>query len=266
MKKDTLLIIAGFDPSQGSGILLDLRIAKALQIKSFPLISSLALQNNQSFFGLQSFSQKDILIQLDSLDSNQIGAIKMGAAGSIKIWDILISKIKKLDIPLVVDPVFKTSSGGKLINEIADQSIRNFYIEKLAPLSTLFTPNYQEARFLLDDQLNIFSVEELAKKLYQKMKCAILITGGHPILSHSETLTDTLIYMKNGKILFKHFSHPKFEKGEIRGTGCALSTAICTQILKGIDLENACRMGIDQVQNWIEIAQEVEPNLYHLYP
>ena len=61
-----------------------------------------------------------------------------------KIIKILYNQLKKLKIPIVVDPVIQSTTGGALIKKSAIKDFQKYLI----PLATVITPNKFEAEIL----------------------------------------------------------------------------------------------------------------------
>jgi len=261
-----LLLIGGLDPTGGAGLFLDFRIANALSCRANALVTALALQTDEQFLELQPLSDSDIFAQWECLDLRKIGAIKIGALGSLHFWPKMISKIKNLGVPVIVDPVLKTSSGGNLIEGSSLRKIREFFTREIPSFCSLLTPNYEEACFLLKiDKKNALPVDEIAQKLFEELKCNILLKGGHAPNPKEDFLMDFLVFKHKGEIISERFSHKKTKKN-VRGTGCALATAISAHLLQSHDLDKACPKALSQLSPWIARAQEVKPGIFPLVP
>jgi len=262
--KKSLLTIGGFDPSGGAGITLDLQAGFALGVPTLPIITTMTFQSDAKFHRQNPFTEENLLQQFHCLNPQTIGVIKVGALGSLTNFQVLWPQLISFEIPIIIDPVFKTSSGGKLIEEESEKKIREFYLKTLAYRCQLITPNYEEACFLLSinpmEPKERIHPKELAKALQKELPCPILLKGGHAP-DRKESLEDLLIL--EGEIY--SFRHPYQPKKKIRGTGCALATAISSYLLsEGNDLKFACKKAINQLTAWIETAYEVEPGLFHL--
>jgi hydroxymethylpyrimidine kinase/phosphomethylpyrimidine kinase/thiamine-phosphate diphosphorylase len=110
----------------------------------------------------------------------------------------------------------------------------------LLPVCTLLTPNIDEAKRLTG--LAIDSVDDVvvaAKKILSFGTKAVLIKGGH--LS-SETTDLVQDYFSDGERSF-WLSSEKKNTHNMRGTGCALSSAISSAIALGYSLYDAVVIG-----------------------
>src|SRR5262249_40158203 len=156
--------IGGLDTSGGAGLAVDLRVAGALKIRGLPVATCLAIQSDQNFVRLKVLDTADVRAQFDAVKGVGIAAVQIGAFGALELWPEIIEEIKKLKVPVVVDPVLASSSGTSLIAKASTEEIRQFYIERLAPLCALLTPNYNEA-MMLSGATGKVSLSDLAKKL-----------------------------------------------------------------------------------------------------
>ena len=102
-------------------------------------------------------------------------------------------------------------------------------------MATLLTPNIPEAARLLDEPVatSAESLVEQARRLSDRARCAVLLKGGH---ATSDTVTDILCH---GDTIVR--LDGARQRGTLRGTGCALSTAIALHLARSLALEDACR-------------------------
>ncbi len=203
----SILIVAGFDPSGGAGIVADVKVCKELNINPKVVISSIIPQNNLRVYNNYPLSEENIKEQLKSVfEEFDIKYVKIGVI-SEECSKILLKYIKNYDLKIILDPVLYSSTNYKLI-EISDSYLN------LIKNSFLITPN--------NGEYNI-----LKKYLNDDFDGYILKTG----------IDDVLI--KNNKIL-KVFKGKKIDR-EVHGTGCVYSTAITSFLSLGYDLELAIK-------------------------
>ena len=248
-----LVLIGGLDPSLGAGIALDLRIAQSFPTNAYPLITSFALQTDNHFNNLIAVTNDQFQGQWAGALKEPVSAIKMGALGSTKFWQGWIKKIPQ--IPLVIDPVLQTSTGGNLCREEDHLTTKDIYQEILFPHATVITPNSKEARFFLEEDPTC-SIKIFTQKLHEKFGCAVLLTGGH-----EEKIENILCW--NGKT--EIIRQKRINKKNIRGTGCAVSTLIAIYLANGKNIPEAVNLALENTYQAIENAQEVSPGVYHLF-
>src|SRR5213592_1384908 len=75
----TVLIIAGFDPSGGAGVLADAKTVAAMGCYAAAAVTSLTFQNTQGIFGAAHQSAGTLTAQLDPIfDDLEVDAVKTG--------------------------------------------------------------------------------------------------------------------------------------------------------------------------------------------
>jgi hydroxymethylpyrimidine/phosphomethylpyrimidine kinase len=161
-------------------------------------------------------------------------------------------------IPVVLDPVLVSSSGGVLL----DARGRAALLEKLIPQATLVTPNVPEIAALLGEPVATNEVEWVnqARRLLEFGCQAVLLKGGH---ATGEEAVDLLVMRaqtpqherrqpeaRHGEVgkSGNPVGHIVVEKitskrvpGTSRGTGCALASAIAAGLTCGHSLAEACK-------------------------
>ena len=94
-------------------------------------------------------------------------AIKIGMINAPEVVFAIVSCLKKFpEVPVVFDPVMVATSGDKLIQDDTIDILKN----ELFPLSTLITPNIDEAEIL--SGMKISSKEDMisaGKKIVKKL-------------------------------------------------------------------------------------------------
>jgi hydroxymethylpyrimidine/phosphomethylpyrimidine kinase len=146
-----LLSIGGSDPSSGAGIQSDVKAFAEFNAYGLTVITAITGQNTSSFGMIEPVSQKILKNQLESIISDfQIDGIKIGMVFNSQIIKTLYHQLKKLKIPIVVDPVLKSTTGGMLIEREAIADFQKYII----PLATVITPNKFEAEILSKIKIN----------------------------------------------------------------------------------------------------------------
>ena len=160
-------------------------------------------------------------------------------------------------IPIVVDPVLVSTSGGVLL----DAGGRAALTEALFPLAALVTPNVPEAAALLCEALatDEAGLVQQGLRLLGFGSRAILLKGGHRYAGHghagrhaaghidAEDAVDLLISgaTAGGRTVERIVA--RRVAGTSRGTGCALASAIAAGLAAGKPLNEACRAAKDYV-------------------
>ena len=101
-----LLSIGGSDPSSGAGIQSDIKTFSALGAYGLTIITSVTGQNTSNFGMVETVSKNILKNQLESVISDfKIDGIKIGMVYNSEIIKIVHKYLKKLKIPIIVDPV-----------------------------------------------------------------------------------------------------------------------------------------------------------------
>lgn len=225
------LTIAGSDPSGGAGIQADLKTFCMNGVYGQSVITALTVQNTTGVKECKALSPLFFKRQLECVLSDiQSDSVKIGMTCNSSLISIIASSIKKYNLKNVVtDPVLISTSGKPLVNKKGIKALT----QKLFPLSTLITPNLDEAEFLSGIKIqNQKDTENAAVLLNKKYGCNVLIKGGH-----SKNNCNDYLYYKDKNILKgEWFNSQRIENKNTHGTGCTLSSAISANLAKGLTL------------------------------
>lgn len=237
------LVIAGLDPSGGAGLSLDVGIIRSLGMHALPIATGVAVQGSKELIRVVPADPGLIQEQLSVVEKEfAIGAVKIGMLGSQAIAHVLVDWLRERPrLPVVLDPVLRTSSGGNL-----GQEIMHVIAHDMLPLATVVTPNLDEAAALTG--LTVTSREDMvsaAHALRQRGTRWALVTGGH--LGKGEAAD----YLEGpGESMW--LSKPRLPGGRhVRGTGCALSSVLSAGLAKGDPVPTAAGAAKDWVERGI---------------
>ncbi|SMF20258.1 thiamine phosphate synthase [Pseudobacteriovorax antillogorgiicola] len=226
--------IAGSDPLACSGIQADQRAAQAQGVHCCTILTAQTSQNHEDCHTITAVPAADILEQSKAVQLNSpADAIKIGMLAAGHSVTAVAEITRSMKVPVVYDPVLKTSSGGLALGDNSIAIIR----EQLLPTVTVLTPNIPEAEALVG--FPITSTDDFrraAQELRSLGAHAVLIKGGHG--PDDEDATD---YFHDGERAM-WLTSPRSE-GEYRGTGCYLSTAIACGLAQGLDPREAVVQG-----------------------
>lgn len=241
-----ILSIAGSDSGGGAGIQADLKTASALGCHAMTAITAITAQNTLGVTAIQPVENSVLQAQIDAVFSDiGVDAVKLGMLANSDIVKVVADAMEKWQPKyLVVDPVLRATSGA----DLGGDDVVNSMKEILFPLATLITPNLFEASAILKRPITkVSEMEEAGQDLLKFGSKAILLKGGH-LEGELEELVDVLVYLNDGKIHIRHYSHTRVKTNNTHGTGCTLSTAIASLLAQGLPLEDAVGRGIDYVQ------------------
>jgi len=227
-------VIAGSDSSGGAGIVRDLRVLADLEAHALCAITAVTAQTHGEVVGIHHIPPDLVRAQiLAALDTTSLGAIKIGMLGTAATVRAVADALPRNgSIPIVLDPVLLSSSGGVLLDEAG----RAEMLARLAPRAAVLTPNVPEAASLCGAS-PAASPEALmaqARTLLSTGARSVLLKGGH---GTGPQAVDLLLASEGAPIWL---SSPRME-GQCRGTGCALASAIAAGLAGGASVEAACR-------------------------
>lgn len=223
-------LIGGLDPSGGAGLIADARMAQALGCHPICIPSCNTVQNHSSCHSVHAIDLDILKPQMQLLlDMAKPDAIKLGLVPTLEMLNFLANVCSSLDVPVIVDPVFKTSSGF----ETARKELVEGYKTKLIPRAHVVTPNLDEAMELLGDNASKSTPDQIAKALKGLGAKTIVLKGGHDS-SQPYLVTDRIETAESSYQL-----ETDRLPGQFRGTGCALATAIACKMAKGFEPNEA---------------------------
>lgn len=253
------LSIAGSDPSGGGGLQADLQVFRALGVRGMGVVTALTVQDSERVHQVLPVFPNVVLDQLRVVLRDRVpDALKIGALGSDDVARSVELGLHELDpargTPIVLDPVLAASDGTPLIERRAWDTLRD-----LVGRATLVTPNLPEAAALTGSDVSTREgTEAAAAVLLSELGAgAALITGGH-----REGAPDDLLALRSGgSASFHWLPGERVAAGALRGTGCALSSAIAARLAGGEELRAAVESGRRFVRD--AIARSLPPFLVY---
>ncbi len=219
----TVLVFAGNDPSGGAGISADIEAIVSMGGHVLPVITALTVQDTQNVKRFEPVETGLLIEQARSvLEDIPVSAFKIGMLGSVEIVEAVHSILVDYpDCPVVLDPVLRAGGG----TDLADEELIDAMIELLFPLTTVLTPNSQEARRLAHEA---DTLDACAHELLD-MGCEyVLITGTHENTPH------VINSLYTNHRLLENFSWERLPE-VYHGSGCTLSSAIAGLLAHGLD-------------------------------
>lgn len=250
-----VLSIAGSDNSAGAGIQADLKTFCAFKTYGTTALTCIVAENPDKVYSIQPVHPEVLKDQIQSIVAfYDVAALKTGMVYSTAAIKIIVTALKPLRLPLVVDPVLVSTSGSFLIQEDAAKLMQ----KDLFPLATLVTPNLDEASFLLGKKIsNPAEAESAVKILFQKFKVPFLVKGGH---LKGKIAVD---YLCAGKTV-QRFSAPFIPRASTHGTGCTYSAAITCGLALGFGLEKSVSLAKKFITNAIKDHLPLSPSRHAL--
>ena len=254
-----LLTIAGTDPSGGAGVQADLKTFCAHGCYAMSVITAVVSQNTQGVIDFMDITPELIASQIDAVfEDISVDAVKIGMVSVPETIRTIGEKLQHYKPSIiVVDPVMVATSGHHLLAPQAVQTLK----DTLVPLAGVLTPNIPEAEVLADMEIHDFAaMEEACRKIAAMGAKAVLVQGGHRI----EDATDVLYDGKE----FHYFKGRHIDSTSTHGTGCSLSSAIASNLARGLELVEAVRQAKQFVFDGILHAEPIGKGhgpIHHFY-
>ena len=220
------LTIAGSDSGGGAGIQADLKAFAAAGCHGMTAIVALTAQNTVGVTAVHEVPADFVREQIDATFADiGVDAAKTGMLFSSEVIDAVVDAIAGRNVPLVVDPVMIASSGAKLLQDDAVESL----VSRLFPLATVVTPNLVEAEALAGSH---GPRRELAERIHALGASAVLVTGGHG--------DDPIDHLFDGE---RHLeiSVERHDVAATHGAGCTHSATLAAYLARAWPLEDAAR-------------------------
>ena len=230
-----LASIAGYDPSAGAGVLLDVRVFEKLGFRGAAVITAITAQNTRYVKNIYSLPSPLLREQYQVLSADMAFAgIKIGMVGSGENLNAVSEILTGLkDIPRVIDPIFRSSSGAWLL----DKEALSGFLEKIRKRATVLTPNLFEAGLMIGSEVrNVPDMREVAKEIYDSTRIPCLIKGGH-------LEDDAVNLLYDGQKVYL-FGKKKIKK-DVHGTGCFFSAGLLCYLAKGKSVAKACELATE---------------------
>jgi len=247
------LTIAGFDPSGGAGIVVDVKTFASLGCVPTAAVTSLTFQNSSAVFGAAHQTAEIVRQQVNSiLEGSHIAGAKTGMLPTAEIVREVARLFREADLPApVVDPVMRSTSGYDLIEADA----WDLLLSDLMPLARVITPNVPEAERITGLEISdADGMRRAAQHIREMGARAVLIKGGHLEKQRSEVRgqrsewgssptmregSDQAIDVLDDEGEITVFRGDWVEGPTMRGTGCMLSAAIAAGLARGMALKES---------------------------
>jgi hydroxymethylpyrimidine/phosphomethylpyrimidine kinase len=230
----TVLTIAGFDPSSGAGVTADLMVFAAHSLFGTSAITGLTVQSTVGVRSTHPVSAEILRKTLDCLDEDLPPAgIKIGMLGTADhvaevcdYLEVVRQRSRERPIPVVLDPVIRSSSGRELLDADGVTLLR----ERLLSLVDWVTPNLAELSALTGysvvDRADLpAACQALQASDGRKSSLGILATGGHL------DAPDDYLLSPSGEGVW--IPGTRVETRATHGTGCAFSSAFLSRLALG---------------------------------
>jgi hydroxymethylpyrimidine/phosphomethylpyrimidine kinase len=275
-KPPIVLTIAGFDPSSGAGVTADIKTIAAHGCYGVGCITAMTVQSTAGVRRVEAVDSRLISETLEELAADlEISSVHIGMLGSGKVVKAVAeffsvrqnsgkssgAAFGRARLPnVVLDPVFKSSSGADLLDPAGVRLLRDL----LVPLVDVITPNIDEAEALTGVKVKeLDDMRGAANKLHELGSIAVVITGGH-----LEKAVDLLSFTSGKGIEQEVFKAERQRSNSTHGTGCAFATAMACHLALNRGLAEATLLAKTYVSaaitNGHPLGHGIGP-VHHLY-
>ena len=236
----TVLTIAGFDPSSGAGVTADLMVFAAHSLFGTACITALTVQSTQGVRSMHATSAAVVQATLDCLEEDLPPAgIKIGMLATKDNTSIICDYLDKHQqehwhlpqswIPVVLDPILRSTSG----RELLESEGVTLMLDRLLPQVDWITPNLAELAVLSgievagrDDMPRACrALQTRTAQSPDGHRLGIFATGGHL------DPPDDFLLLPTGEGLW--LPGERVVTRSTHGTGCALSSAFLSRLVLG---------------------------------
>ncbi len=225
-----VLVFAGSDPTGGAGIQASIESITSAGCHPVTVVTAITIQDTEDVHGYAPLDHEIIIEQARAvLEDIPINAIHIGMIGSADAAEAIHSiLIDYPDIPVVLDPILFAGGGTPL----ADEDIAEIMVNLIMPLTTIVTPNSNEAYTLSP---GADSLDACANSMLDYGCEYVLITGTH----NSTTNVVNTLYSADSS------SATRYEWDRLpnsyHGSGCTLAASIAAHIAKDESIEIAVK-------------------------
>lgn len=237
----TVLTIAGFDPSSGAGVTADLMVFAAHGLYGTACITALTVQSTLGVRTTHATPAGVVEATLACLNVDIPPAgIKIGMLANADnifriceyLW-ILREKhednVGKPEIPIVLDPVIRSTSGRELLDGPGVVALR----EQMLPLVDWVTPNLDELAVLSGEAVAhrddlpqaCQALQNSIDRKSERNRLGVFATGGHL------DPPDDFLLLPTGEGFW--LPGERVATQATHGTGCALSSAFLSRLVLG---------------------------------
>ncbi len=230
----TVLTIAGFDPSSGAGVTADLMVFAAHRLFGTSCITGLTVQSTRGVRSTHPVEPEILRATLkDLVEDLPPAGIKIGMLSSASAVAEVIEFLDELrgrgrSVPVVLDTVLRSSSGRELLEPGGVHLLRS----QLLPLVDWVTPNLYELAVLtglpVQSRAEILAAADALTSLAAAggtHRISVVATCGHL------DPPDDLLLTSDSDSAWLPGEH--VASSSTHGTGCAFSSALLSRLVLG---------------------------------
>jgi hydroxymethylpyrimidine kinase/phosphomethylpyrimidine kinase len=224
----TVWLVGGIDPTGGAGLDRDEATARAVapELSTHRIVTAHTRQGHGPPAEASVVEPAQLTAVAASLPPPRV--IKVGLVPAA-VADAVTTLLQRHAVPRIVDPVLAASDGGTM-------GVQLPALQPVLAAATVLTPNRPEASRITGTGPD---APDLLDALVAAFPAAwVLLKDGH-----GDDPSGVRDVLARGRQRFV-FARPRIPGGEIRGTGCALATAIACGLAGGADVPEAVARAI----------------------
>ncbi len=216
-----VMAFSGNDPSGGAGIQADIEALVSMGCHAAPVLTALSAQDTRDVYDVTPVPPAEVIEQARAvLEDMTVAAFKIGLLGSVPVIEAVHTILKDYpERPVILDPVLQAGGGRQLADAEALEAMRSL----LFPLTTVLTPNSQEARRLAPEA---DTLEASAQALLAQGCELVLITGTH------EDTPQVINVLYGNMRRLEEFTWERLPE-RYHGSGCTLAASIAGLLAQG---------------------------------
>ncbi|MDQ2865533.1 MAG: hydroxymethylpyrimidine/phosphomethylpyrimidine kinase [Candidatus Eremiobacteraeota bacterium] len=206
-----------------AGVGLDARIGWELGVRVVTAVAAVSAQDAHGVRALHTIPASILRAQLRAIPWDDVRAVRIGALTHAEsVTEIAAALRDANDVPAVVDPVIRASSGEAFADDATMRAIR----EKLLTLpNVIVTPNLDEAARLLGaPEITRETMRDASCRLRSMGVLAVLLKGGHLAGEPADVLAHA-----GGVEMFVG----ERASVDMRATGCTLAMSLACSLARG---------------------------------
>jgi len=248
------LAIGGLDPTGTAGLAADLRTFAAFEVHGLVVATVVTAQTTSEFRLGSPVGPELVSTQLDALlDNIEPLATKVAMLWSAPTAEAVATACESAGLEnIVIDPVLADGEG----NRIVDRAVDDVYRRRLIPAASVVTPNWVEAGYLLEREIDsLDGAIAAATDILDLGAGSVVLTGGGRAAGarRSESGSDgevvDVVATPVGVSLVKH---RRLTESNVRGSGDTLSAAVTAGLALGAGVGAAIEMAEAFTQQSIE--------------
>jgi hydroxymethylpyrimidine kinase/phosphomethylpyrimidine kinase len=215
--RPAILCLAGIDPSGGAGLARDVMVLDGLGAHPLPVPTALTVQNTEDVFAVVPVPGDTVRRMAQAvLEDFPVRAIKVGMLANEEVIGHVVGLLREwAGIPVVVDPVLRSTSGCELLSSQGLLALKACMLSEV----TVLTPNREEAETLAGTPIATENdLREAARRLCD--------AGVEWAYIKAPDLPEGPVDVLQGHGTSQLYRGDPLQSDRVHGTGCVFSAAL----------------------------------------